>query len=262
MSAPVAARPRRLRGPDPRTVAFALVVLLFIGALLAVADYLSRVGAQSLIAREVQHALRAPNRPSVHLHGAFFVPQVVNGVYRDVEIDVAPLMAQQLRIADLHADLKGVRLPFHDVLARDVPRLVIDHTVEDATLTYHDVDSYLATLGVPVSIRWAGNGRVRVTGSVPVLGSRVSTSVDAKVIARRDFLQITPVRWHSGLGALDQASQLLLAQRLTIDIPLQNLPFGQTITGVTAEHDALKVQARGTDIVITRSGTGPSYRGG
>lgn len=253
---------RRRRGPDPRTVAFALVVLLFIAGLLAVSDYLSRVGAQSLIAREVQHAMRSPNRPSVHVHGTFFVPQVVNGVYPDVEIDVAPLTAQQLRIVNLHADLRDVRLPFHDVLARNVPRLVIDHTVEQATLTYRDVDNYLATVGVPVSIGWAGNGRLRVTGSVPVLGTQVSTSVDAKVVAGRDSLQIIPVRWHSGLGAVDQASQLLLDQRLTITIPLQSLPFGQTITGVVVEHDDVRVQARGTDIVITRSGTGPAYRGG
>lgn len=263
MSAPAdLVHPRRRRSPDPRTVAFALVVVLFIGALLAVSDYLSRVGAQSLIAREIQHALRSPNRPAVHLHGTFFVPQVVDGVYNDVEIDVAPVTADQLRISDLHADLSGVRLPFHDVLVRDAPRIVIAHTLEVATLSYPDIDDYLASVGIPVSIRPAGDGQVRFTGSVPVLGTSVSTSADAKVIARADHLEITPVRWHSGAATLDRVSELLLSQRLTLEIPLQGLPFGQTITHVAVGQSDIRVRARGSDIVITSSGKGPAYRGG
>jgi hypothetical protein len=255
-------RPLLRRGPDPRTVAFGLVVAVFIAALLAVSDYLSRVGSQSLIARELQHALGSRNRPSIHVHGAFFVPQVVDGVYHDVEIDVAPLSENQLRIADLHADLVGVRLPFHDVLVRHAPRIVIDRTKEVATLRYRDIDSYLAATGVPVKVGPAGHGWVRFTGSVPVLGRTVSTSAEGKVGARGDQLRITPVRWDTGVGALDRATQLLLGQRLTLEIPLQSLPFGQTITGVTAGPDGIRVQARGTDIVIESTPNGPVYRQG
>jgi len=73
------------------------------------------------------------------------------------------------------------------------------------------------------------------------------------VAARGNTLYITPSRYDSGLGALDSTTALLLGQRLTIQIPLDQVPFAQTITGVQVHDDNIVVRAEGHDVVVDPS---------
>jgi DUF2993 family protein len=147
-----AGRVRRSRRPDPRTIAFAAVVLAFIGALLAGSDYLARIGSQSLIARAIQRDLHLAERPGVHVRGTFYLPQVVNGEYDDVQIDIGHAQAGPMEVESINAELNGVHLRFHDVLTRHVSRMLIDRTTELVTLSYAEIDKYLKAIGTPVSI--------------------------------------------------------------------------------------------------------------
>lgn len=243
---------QRLRShvPDPRIVALGVGVVLFAALLLWLSDYLTRIAAQSLITSTVQQELGAQHRPSVHLDGTFFLPQVVHGVYDHVEIDVRSVQSGPLRIADIHADLHGVHLPLHDVLVRDTARILIDHTEELATLRYQDLDHYFAATDTPLSITTAGHGQVRLTGTVTVLGQQISASADAKITASGNTLEITPTQFASGIASVDNATRLLLGQRFTIEVPLQALPFGQTITRIHPTASGVAVRARGTDVLI------------
>jgi hypothetical protein len=136
--------------------------------------------------------------------------------------------------------------------------MLIDHTTELVTLSYAEIDNYLKAIGTPVSISSAGDQQVRFTGSVSVLGSQVSASADGRVAARGNTLYITPSRYDSGLGALDSTTALLLGQRLTIQIPLDQVPFAQTITGVHVNDDNIVVRAEGRDIVVNPSAAASS----
>lgn len=243
-------RPPRSRRSGVRTSVLTLSVLIFIALLLWVSDFVSRTGAQSLIARTIQHDIHTPNRPEVHLRGTFFLPQVIEGRYDHVSVQVAPIQAGSLRIADVQADLYGVHLPFHDLLVRNTVPIVIDRSDESATLRYSDLNRYLTATGHPLSIGSAGHHELRVTGSVTILGRRISASADAEVAVGKNALTVTPTQLDSGVPNLDQASRALLGHRLTIVVPLQALPFGQTVTGVTIGSRALTVHAHGRHIVI------------
>jgi hypothetical protein len=247
-SAPAA--DRRHRGPDLRTIAFALAVLAFIAALLIVSDNLARVGSQSLIARAIQRDMHLAQRPSVHLRGVFYLPQVISGTYDHVEIETGRVHTNQVDVSGVRADLEGVHLRFHDVLVRHVTRILIDHTTESVIFSYADINKYLASIGEPVSIHPAGDQQVRFTGQVSILGRRVSASADARVRARGNTLYISPSRYDSGIGALDSTTALLLDQRLSVRIPLENVPFAQTVTGVDVHDQDITVHAAGRDVVI------------
>jgi LmeA-like phospholipid-binding len=244
---------RSRRRADPRIAAFALVVLLFVAGLLAVSDYLARVGSQSLIARVIQRDLQLQNRPRVNLHGAFYLPQVINGVYDHLEISMGPLQTGSLRVASMHADLNNVHLPFHDVLVRHTRRILIERTTELVVLRYGDIDRYLASIGSPVSLGPAGHRQVRFTGTVDVLGEHVSASADARVRAYGNVLYISPSRVDSGVSAVDATTAALLDQRFTVQIPLDQLPFAQTVTGLQVEDGAIIVRAVGKNVTITAS---------
>jgi hypothetical protein len=228
-----------------------LAFLAFVAGLLFVSDALSRVGAQSLIARAVQREVGTPTRPSVHLRGAFFLPQVVGGVYDDVSIDLADVRSEGLRIATLHADLRKVHLPFHDVLIRKVRTIVAERTDEYAVLTYRDLDAYLRRLGNPVTVRKGSGATLRVTGTIDVLGSAVSASADVRPSFSGTDLELTPTQLQTGNSVVNSLSRLLLAQRLRIRIPLGALPFGQRLTGAVIQRTGVVVHATGTGVLLS-----------
>jgi LmeA-like phospholipid-binding len=246
-----AATVRTVRERRPlRTLGGLLTLLAFIAALLWGSDYLSRVGAQSLIARAVQREADTPLRPSVHVRGAFFLPQVVRGRYDHVEIDAGPIESGPLRIAGLHADLRGVHLPFHDVLVRHVNDILVDSTAERATLLYRDIDAYLRSIHTPLTISYAYRGTLKLTGAVNAFGRSIAASADVRPTLVGDVVELTPEKLDSGNSAVDAVSRLLLGTRLTVPLPLTSLPFGQTLTAVSVRPGGVLVSAAGHSVVL------------
>ncbi|GGL92939.1 LmeA family phospholipid-binding protein [Nakamurella endophytica] len=232
-----------------RTVALALSVVIGTLALLWVADWLSRLGAQSLLARSVQDETGSPERPSVTIHGTVFLLQVIRGRYDQVDVDIPQLSSGPLRLQRVHAELQGVHLPFHDVLVRNARQVVVDRATEDAFLSYDDLNRYLRFTGRSLTVESAGSGKVTVTGTVRILGREVSVSADATLAARGDSVAVTPGRLHTDTS-LDRASEILLGERLTLLVPLDPLPFGQLLTSIRTTEHGLQVQATGTGVVL------------
>lgn len=239
----------RGRRPARGTVAVAASVLLGIVLLLWGSDWAARWGAQSLLARTVQSATGVPDRPTVHLHGTFFLPQVVRGRYDDVEITLHGLTDGPLRIDSVHADLYGVHVPFHDVLVRDVGPVPIDRSAEQAFLTYADLNRYLKATDRPVRLEQAPGGQTELTGTVRILGHSVSASARARLSVDNGALQVSPTQLDTNT-ALDAASKVLLGRRFSFTVPLDPLPFGQQLTSVQPRGDGVEVTAQGHDVVV------------
>jgi hypothetical protein len=213
------------------------------------ADLLARWGAENLLERTIEEATGVPVEPSVDVHGTFFLPQLVRGRYDDVEITVRDLTSGPLRVDELHARLSGVYVSFHDVLVQRPDPMWIDESVEEAFLSYDDLNRYLTITGRPVTISSAGDGEVVLTGTAEVLGRSVSASARAELSGQDGALAVRPTQVDTAT-ALDPASRLLLGQRFAFLVPLDPLPFGQRLSGVEAVESGLRVRARGDDVVV------------
>ena len=227
-----------------------LALVLVLAGVLWGADVLARAGARSLVADAVQERTGVVEPPEVQIHGALFLPQVVRGVYDRVDVRVSGVESGPLRLQEVDAELRDVHLPLHDVLVRDVRRIVVESTVQRASLTYEDLDRYLEVTGRPLTVAPGQGGEVTLTGALEVLGQDVRASVDASLAARDGELEISPTQLRTGSDGLDRASQLLLQQRLTFVVPLQSLPFGVEVTGVDVDERRLLVRARGRGVVL------------
>ena len=80
------ARRRRLSPARRHFLLQVLGVIAVIGVLVWGADTLARIGAQSLLARNIQDATGVEVLPEVDAHGIFFLPQVIRGAYSDVHV--------------------------------------------------------------------------------------------------------------------------------------------------------------------------------
>lgn len=239
-----------------RVTAVLIAQLLVVAAAYALAgwglDWLSRVGAQSLVARSIQRAEHLAIRPDVDVRGWFFVPQVVTGTYREVDVRVQGIQDGPLRLADVRAQLYGVHVPLHDVVTRAVSAVPVDRTHETVTLTYTDLNGYLRSQGDPLTVSAGPPGQVRITAHVTVLGHPIGVSADAAVRAFPGYLQITPTRLDTG-GPLEGPIRAILGGRLTFDVPTDRLPFGQTVTAIRPGRSAVVVEAAGRHVVLART---------
>ncbi len=238
--------------PPPGRISTGLLaasVILGIVLLVFGADRVARSGAQTLLARQIQDATGTAASPIVQIHGSWFLGQLIRGHYDSVDVDLTGISSGPLTITSLHATLTGVHLPFHDVLVRKVDRILIDSAVEDAMLTYDDLNAYLSATGRKVRVEPVKDGVVTLTGTVDILGTSISASADAQIGSEDGALSLKPLRLHTDT-VLDKASELLLGQRFTVIVPLDPLPFGQVITSIEAQESGFRVQAGGTNVVV------------
>jgi len=225
-------------------------VIVVVALLLWGADTLARIGAQTLLARNIQDATGVEVLPEVDVRGVFFLPQVIRGAYSDVQVTTQGVTGGPLRIDRVESRLSDVRVPFHDVLVRDVRRVGIGRSVEILDLSYEDLNAYFAATGRRLTLAPGRDGTVRLSGSVDVLNQRVPVSADATLSVEDDVLRISPQSFDTGSGSLDAAGRLLLGKRLTLLVPLGTLPFAHHLTGVTADPEGVHLTAEGTDILV------------
>jgi hypothetical protein len=242
---------RRRLSPERRRVLLQVLGLIVVVALLLWgADTIARIGAQSLLSRNIQDATGVEVPPDVDVHGLFFLPQVIRGAYSDVHVTTQGVTGGPLRIDQVESQLSDVRVPFHDVLVGDIRRVGIGRSVENLDLTYEDLNAYFAATGRRLVLAPGRDGAVKVTGSVEVANQTVPLSADATLSVEGDALRISPESFHTGSGSLDTASRYLLGKRLHLLVPLGTLPFGHNLTGVRADRDGLHLTATGTDVLL------------
>ena len=214
------------------------------------ADALARAGAEALLARNIQNATGVSEPPVVSVSGFAFVPQVVRGAYDEVTVTTRGISSGPLRIDRVDSQLFDVRVPFHDVLVQDIRRVGVGRSREDVALRYEDVNAYFNATGRPLQLAHAENGETRLNGVVDVLNQRVQVSATVTLSVADDALRITPRQVNTGNATLNQASRLLLGQRLALSVPLGTLPFGHQLTSVTASGDGIALRVEGTAIIV------------
>jgi LmeA-like phospholipid-binding len=239
--------PARRSQPRWRTAAATIcgIVLLLWGA-----DALARIGAQSVAADKIQDATDVAEPSEVHIRGALFFPQLIRGSFSRVDVITLGITGGPVRVDRVDSQLFDVRVRFQDLLVGDVRRVAIGRSVQLITLRYQDLNAYLDATNRPIELGSGTNEQVRVTGSITVAGEPVQASADATLSVDNGQLQITPRQINMRSNVLDQATRLLLAERLRLTMPVGNLPFGHELTSATAYADGIHVTAEGTAIVL------------
>ena len=231
----------------------AIEVVLFVTAVFFLgwgADALARMGAEALLARNIQNATGVSEPPVVDVQGFAFVPQVVRGAYNEVTVTTRGITSGPLRIDQVDSQLSDVRVPFHDVLVQDIRRVGIGQSIEDVTLRYEDLNAYFDVTGRPLRLAPAENGEARLTGVVDVLSQRIQVNATVTLSVANETMRITPRQINTGNATLNQASRLLLGQRLALTVPLGTLPFGHQLTSAAASPDGIQLGAQGAAIVV------------
>lgn len=237
---------RRLRGIGVRLLGTMIVIALLLWGL----DNLGRAGAQSLLAQDIDSAIGGTATPVVTIKGRPFLPQVISGAYSEVDVDAVGISTGPLRVDRIQAQLIDVRIPFHDVLVRDLRTVGIARSTEQVTIRYADLDRYLQVTGRPLTVTPVGGDRLQLTGTLSVLRQQIQVTAVVALTIENGALQMSPISVTTNPQSLQQAVELLLTQRLTFTVPMDGLPFGQQLVSVTPGPETIVITARGNGLVL------------
>jgi hypothetical protein len=238
-----------------------VVVLLVVGF---VADRVAVHVVSDQIATQTQRSQNLPTKPSVSIGGALFLPQVVKGDYRDVNVDVRGLAENGLRVDRVRSHLDGVHVPLSSIIGGDVTKIPVDSLDADVELTYTDINAYLATQNQPgalvtnIQIGAAGSA-IKITSTINWGGQSYPFDGTADIGVKPAAFTYTPRELSQGIaGLLPPQLHEEVVKLLTVTVPVEGLPFNLKLTTATVLPDRMRFSAAGTNVIIDTTAITPT----
>lgn len=235
-----------------RILAICLVLFVLLAAVL---DRVSAHLAASEMVSQIQKSQQLPTKPEASVGGFPFLTQVLMGDYKDIGLRirrVAPVA--DLCVDDIDVHVKGVHLPLSTLIGGKPKSLRIDQVIGTVTLTYTDLNTYLATQPGHLQLA-ASSGGLRISAPVdlPLIG-QIKVFGDVRASVQNNKLTISP----TGLGVDGLGSVAIptgAVQALTVALPLDGLPMNLQLTSASVTSAGIEVTARANHLDLDTTQT-------
>lgn len=211
-----------------RRLLIALLVLLV--AAVVAADRVGAHVAAHVLAGKLETDEHLSSRPSVSIGGIPFLTQAFGGTYTDISVTAHDYTTTDgVPVQTLSAKLRGVHIPFSNVLHGSVKRVPVDTVDGRAFVTFDDVARYLAGHGVAVTLRRASAGAVDVIRRISAGRGTAVVSGTATIAVSNAFVTLSV--GHLTVNGVARGSAPL--SPYVLQVPLRGLPFRFSVTSVT-----------------------------
>lgn len=227
-----------------RRLVIVLVVLL---ALLAVADRVGVVVAQSVLAGQIKDQLALEQTPDVTIRGIPFLTQAIGGTYKDVRVKLPAVDAGAVQNVAVDARLQGVHLPLSDAIRRQVDQVPVDRISGTLTIPFDELARASGISGLRITRE---GDALKLSGSVRVLGRQVDASAVGRVEVNGNDIAINAEQAEVAGIPVPQPVLDAAARLLSFRVSPRNLPLSLRITAVDIGDEALLVGAVSDDVVL------------
>ena len=224
-----------------------LVTLVVLAGLLAVADRVAATVASNAVADQVQASASLASA-DVSIGGFPFLTQALGGRYDSVSVVARGVAAGDLTVDRLDATLTGVEVPLSDVLSGSVSEVPVASVRATALVGYDELARRSGDRRLTVA---PSGDRVRVTGSVTVLGQTLTASALSSVRVEGGALVVTAESYSVGDAAASSAISQALGGRFDLRIPVTGLPYGLQVSGVSVTAEGVAVTAAAGATVLS-----------
>jgi hypothetical protein len=231
-----------------RVLRIGAIVLVVLAALFVAADRIALNMAEDEAADKIKNSrdISATGETSVDIEGFPFLTQVAGNDVDDVDAKLGGLRTKaaghMLKVTRIDAHLRHVHFKNGYSSA----------TAEQATGTALVPYEQLAkAAGHNITVGWggknaAGKGRVRVTGSIEILGHRFARSVDSIVSATGG--NTVRVRAEKVPGAGMPGIEGAIRKRTDFSRKISGLPSGLKLERVAATRQGIELSIRGSGV--------------
>ncbi|MEU6880894.1 DUF2993 domain-containing protein [Streptomyces sp. NPDC046712] len=226
-----------------RALRVLLIVAVLLGGIFVGIDRLAVSYAESEAADRVRLGPARAGSTDVDIKGFPFLTQIMDKRFDEVDVKLTGVEAtaggRKIRIGELTASLHDVTLNGDYTSARA-------GTVSGTGLiSYEDL---AAASEREVKVAYGGNGKLKVTGGVEILGRTVNRSVVSTVtLIDGDTIR---VRADSVPGDGIPGLERLVRQRTDFDREIGGLPAGMKLEKVEAREDGVAITVTGKDVVL------------
>jgi hypothetical protein len=227
-----------------------LVTVVVLLGLLLVADRVGAVVASRAVARQVQTSAGLAVQPDVSIGGFPFLTQALAGRYDAVEVRADRVPAGELTLTRLDATLTGVEVALSDALSGSVAEVPVGGVDARALVAYGELSRRSGERRLTVA---PAGDRVRVTGSVEVLGQTLAAIAVSRVELVDGDLLLTAESYEVGNQTVDDLLRRALGERLDLRVPVEGLPYGLEVTDVRVEQAGVSVRAAAGPTVLSRT---------
>ena len=210
-----------------------------------------------MLADELQRSGGFTSRPEVDVRGVPFLTQALAGRYDRIDVVARDVPAGEVagapvEVSRLAATLRGARVPLEDALSGGVTSVPVDRVDARVLLPFSVLQR--RTDVVDLKVEPEGD-RLRLRGSVEVLGQEVAGSARSRITAQDGAVVVTAERVDVGNEVANDLLSRALEGRFDLRVPIGGLPYGLEVEGVTVQPDGLSVTARATDTVLSTPGS-------
>lgn len=227
-----------------------LLGLVLLLGLLLVADRAGAAFAARAVAQQAQVEAGLTAEPEVQIGGFPFLTQALAGRYDRVTVRATDVPAGEVRVSGFEAELTGVQVPLGDALSGSVTDVPVSGVRARALLAYDELTRRSGDRRLTVAP--AGPGRVRVTGSVQVLGQTLVAAAISRVEVSGGALIVTAESYEVGDKTADALLTRALGDRLDLRVPVEGLPYGLEVTGIEVQESGVVVLADAGPTVLGR----------
>jgi hypothetical protein len=226
---------------------FLIAVLIFLVAIVVVADRVGAIVGAHVLASKVKTDEHLANRPNASIGGFPFLTQAVGGNYKDVTVTANNVVVNGLTITTLTAQLHGMHLPLSHVLHGSVATVPVDRIEATAYIAYSDINQYLLSQHTSLRVSAGPTGQMSLSDRVGGHGKHVSLSGDGAVTVSDNIIHVRVTRV-SGVSAL-------AARTLRFSLPLKGIPFRIDVQSVTASSSGITAKGGASNTVLGEDGT-------
>ncbi|MFD7321827.1 DUF2993 domain-containing protein [Streptomyces sp. NPDC059875] len=226
-----------------RALRILLIVAIVLGGLFVGVDRLAVAYAESEAADRVRLGPARAGSTDVDIKGFPFLTQAMDKRFDEVDVVLTGVDAtaggRKIRIGELTAAL-------HDVTLNEDYTSARAGTVSGtALISYADL---AAASEREVKVAYGGNGKVKVTGAVEILGRTLTRSVVSSVtLVDGDTIR---VRADEVPGDGIPGLEGLVRKRTDFDREIGGLPAGMKLEKVEAREDGVAITVTGKDVVL------------
>ncbi|TLQ45112.1 LmeA family phospholipid-binding protein [Streptomyces marianii] len=226
-----------------RALRILLITAVILGGLFVAADRLLLNYAESEAAEKVKARQGLSGKTEVSIAGFPFLTQVAGKELERVDVTVRGIEASadghRVVITEMSAALHDVRL------GADFSSATATTATGTARISYADL---AAAADEDVTLAYGGNGKVKVTGSVGVLGRTISRSVVSTVsLVDADTIRVRADRVPGeGIPGLED----LIRGKTDFDRRISGLPQGMKLEKVQAEENGLVITVSGMNVPL------------
>jgi hypothetical protein len=226
-----------------RKLLIAVVILVLLGA---GADFAAARIFEDRVTDALQREYDLGRRPVVQVRDFPFLPHLATGRFSTIDVAATDAKAKGVNAAQLQLTLHGVRVP-REVMLGEGGRVTVERASGTIELTEAEVNRLLADRLQGGALELKDDG-VEVSVDLALVGQ---AQLKGKLGARDGAVTFTPDEIRLGdRGRLDRATENLLSDRFTFQVPLPELPAGVRLERVDTRPGAVVLSGRAASVGV------------